>query len=101
MLNNPVWDCFYQAGLLAPEAADPVRQQTARRFLGFVPVSPDGSTYRYDARRGEVVSERHGSQRRPDLHDQVAATSELGKFLDQVRSLRTSFASWTTACTPS
>ncbi len=88
LLNNPVWNCFYQAGLLAPDAADPVREQTVRHFLGFVPVSPDGSPYRHDARRGEVVSERHGSQRRPDLHDQLAGTSELGKFLDQVRSVR-------------
>jgi hypothetical protein len=88
LLNNSVWDCFYQAGLLAPDAADSVRQQTARHFLGFVPVSPDGSPYRYDARRGEVVSERHGSQRRPDWHDQVAPTSEPGKFLEQIQSLR-------------
>jgi hypothetical protein len=87
LLNNPVWNCFYQAGLLAPDAADSVRERTARHYLGFVPVSPDGSPYRYDARRREVVSERHGSQHRPDWHDQVAASSELGKFLDQVKSL--------------
>jgi hypothetical protein len=88
LLNNPVWNCFYQAGVLAGDATDSVRQETARGYLGFVPVSPDGSRYRYDARLGEVVNERHGSQRRPDLHSRVAETSELGKFLDQVKSIR-------------
>jgi hypothetical protein len=88
LLNNPVWNCFYQAGVLAPDATDSVRQETARRYLGFVPVSPDASRYRYDARLGEVVNERHGSQRRPELHSRVAEASELGKFLDQVKSIR-------------
>ena len=83
-----MWNCFYQAGVLAGDATDSVRQETARGYLGFVPVSPDGSRYRYDARLGEVVNERHGSQRRPDLHSRVAETSELGKFLDQVKSIR-------------
>jgi hypothetical protein len=88
LLNNPVWNCFYQTGVLAPGATDSVRQETARRYVGFVPVSPDGSRYRYDARLGEVVNERHGSQRRPELHSRVAETSELATFLDKVKSIR-------------
>jgi hypothetical protein len=88
LLNNPVWNCFYQTGVLASDATEAVRQETARRYLGFVPVSPDGTRYRYDARLGEVVNERHGTLRRPELHSRVAETSELGKFLDQVKSLR-------------
>ena len=51
-------------------------------------VSPDGSPYRYDARLGEVVNQRHGSLRRPQLHGQVAEASELGKLLKQTRALR-------------
>jgi hypothetical protein len=88
LLNNQIWDCFYQAGLLAPNAAEGSRKETARRFLGFAPVSPDGSAYQYDVRIGEVVNERHGSLRRPELHGQVAETSELGKVLKQIKALR-------------
>src|SRR5207244_3883256 len=86
LLNNQVWNCFYQAGVLAPDAAEAARKETARRFLGFVPVSADGSAYRYDARLGEVVNARHGSHRRPQLHDRVAEASELGKLLDQIKA---------------
>jgi hypothetical protein len=87
LLNNQVWNCFYQTGLLAPDAAEGARQETVRRLLGFVPVSPDGFPYRYDARHGEVVNGRHGTHRRPDLHDRVAGSSELGKLLDQIKAL--------------
>ena len=71
-----------------PDAGEAARKEAARRFLGFVPVSADGSAYRYDARRGEVVNGRHGSHRRPELHGRVAEGSELGKLLDQVKGLR-------------
>ena len=87
LLNNQVWNCFYQAGLLKPNAAEAARKESVRRFLGFIPVSPDGTAYRYDARLGEVVNERHGSLRLPRLHGQVAETSELGKFLEQIKAL--------------
>jgi hypothetical protein len=88
LLNNQVWNCFYQAGILAPNASEATHRETVRRILGFVPVSPDGSPYRYDARLGEVVNQRHGSHRRPQLHGQVAETSELGKILEQFKALR-------------
>jgi hypothetical protein len=88
LLNNQVWNSFYQTGLLAPDATEAVRKETARRFLGSIPVSPDGTPYRYDARLGEVLNGRHGSLRRPDLHSRVAEGSELARVLDQLRSLR-------------
>jgi hypothetical protein len=87
LLNNQVWNCFYQVGVLAPDAAESVRQETARRFLGYVPVSPDSSTYRFDAHLAEVANSRHGSHRRPWLHRQVAEASELGRLLDQIKGL--------------
>ncbi len=88
LLNNQVWNCFHQTGLLAPGAAEAARKEAARRFLGFVPVSPDGSAYRFDARLGEVVNARHGSHRRPRLDGRVGEALELGKLLDQVKALR-------------
>jgi hypothetical protein len=88
LLNNQVWNCFYQTGLLGQDAGEAARAEVARRFLGYIPVSPDGSAYRYDARTEEILNARHGSYRRPQLHDRVAEGSELGQFLDQVKALR-------------
>ena len=34
-LNNPVWNCFYQTGVLAPDASDSMRQQTAGSWGSF------------------------------------------------------------------
>jgi hypothetical protein len=88
LLNNQVWNCFHQTGLLAPDASEAVSRATARRFLGYVPVSADGSTYRHDARWGEVINTRHGSHRQPQLQARLAEGSELARFLDQIRGLR-------------
>jgi hypothetical protein len=88
LLNNQVWNCFYQAGILMPNESEATQRETVRRILGFIPVSPDSSSYRYDARLAEVVNQRHGSLRRPLLHGQVAETSELGKLLEQFKALR-------------
>lgn len=88
LLNNQVWNCFYQTGILAPSASEAEHHEAVRRILGFIPVSPDGSPYRYDARLAEVINQRHGSLRRPQLHGQVAETSELGKILEQFKALR-------------
>ena len=87
LLNNQVWNCFYQVGVLTPDAAEKARRETARRLLGYVPVSPDSSAYRYDARLGEVVNRHHGSHRRPRFDGQFAETSELARFLDQIKAL--------------
>ena len=97
LLNNQVWNCFHQAGILPPRAAD-VRpkgkeavpeqgQEVVQTFLGFVPVSPDGSRYEYDARLREVVNRRHGSHRRPEPHGKLEPTSELGRLLAQIKAL--------------
>ncbi|HKB40078.1 MAG TPA: hypothetical protein VKD72_26820, partial [Gemmataceae bacterium] len=88
LLNNQVWNSFYQAGVLAPDATEPARKEAARRFLAFVPVSPDGSAYRYDARLGEVVNARHGLHRRPRLDGRVGESLELGKLLEDIKALR-------------
>ncbi len=53
-----------------------------------MPVSPDGTNYRYDRKFDEVVNERHGSLRKPSLHATTAETSPLNFLLDQLRSVR-------------
>ena len=88
LLNNQVWNCFYQTGLLKRETDIATAKQTAQHFLGYVPVSPDGSPYLYDARLGDVINRRHGSFRRPTRHEHVEATSELGRLLEHIEAVR-------------
>jgi hypothetical protein len=88
LLNNEVWNCFYQTGVLAPDAPEKERLATARQWLGYLPVSPSGSGYERDAKTGEVVNHRHGSYRRPVLHRDVENDSDLGRFLSRLRTIR-------------
>jgi hypothetical protein len=88
LLNNEVWNCFYKTGSLAPDAPEKDRLATARQFLGYVPVSPSGSAYERDQKTGEVVNRRHGSYRRPVLHRDVENDSDLGRFLNRLRTIR-------------
>jgi hypothetical protein len=53
-----------------------------------VPISPDGSSYCYDARAQEVVNARHGSLQRPQLHDELADKSPLNNLLAGLHSVR-------------
>jgi hypothetical protein len=64
------------------------RRAAAQAFLGFVPVSPDGSAYAYDSRTDEVRSLRHGTQGRPMLNLELDATSPLARLLDELRTVR-------------
>ena len=53
-----------------------------------MPVSPDGTAYRYDAQYDEVNNERHGSFRKPTLHNTTAETSPLNVLLETLQSVR-------------
>jgi hypothetical protein len=88
LANEPVWYLVYRSGLV-PQGADATRAQDAAfRYLGFVPVSPDGAAYEYVAKTDEVVNQRHGSLRKPQLHKELADDAPLGKLLEQLRSIR-------------
>src|SRR5262249_15687096 len=84
----PVWYALYRTGVVKEGAAPEEAHAAAYRYLGFVPVSPDGALYRYDARDAGVVNERHGSLRKPVLNKTTADASPLNQLLQQVRSLR-------------
>ncbi len=84
----PIWYALYRTGIVPEEATSEQAREAAYRYLGFVPVSPDGTGYRYDRKYDEVVSERHGSFRKPTLHTTTAETSPLNFLLDQLRSVR-------------
>jgi hypothetical protein len=83
-----VWYALYQCGAIAEDAAAEDTAGATYRWLGFVPVSPDGSAYRFDRKHDEVVNERHGSYRAPVLKTTTADSSPLNRLLDTVRSLR-------------
>jgi hypothetical protein len=84
----PIWYAFYRTGIVPEEATSDQAQQAAYRYLGYVPVSPDGTGFRYDRKYDEVVNERHGSFRKPTMHATTAETSPLNFLLDQLRSVR-------------
>ncbi len=86
--NAPILYALYRTGLVGEKATEAEVQAAALKYLGFVPVSPDGAAYAYDARDDEVVNQRHGSPRRPRQHLTMAKTSPLGQLLGQLQSLR-------------
>ena len=58
------------------------------KYLGFIPVSPDGAPFRYQAGADEVVNERHGTLSNPRLHSTIDPASPLADLLEQFQSLR-------------
>ena len=88
LLNNQVWNCFYQTGILAPDAPARDREATVRRFLGYLPVSASGADYTLDPKLGEVANRRHGTYRQPQFHAGVEDKSDLGRFLNQLGPIR-------------
>jgi hypothetical protein len=86
--NGPVWHALYRCGVLQADAGGAAREAAAIRFLGFVPISPDGSPYRYDKAADEVVSARHGSLRRPEVHAAPDEKSPVLVGLNRLRTLR-------------
>jgi hypothetical protein len=88
LANAPLWAALHRAGVLAPDAEASKAEAAAYRYLGFVPVSPDGSPYQYDPKTDEIRNERHGSQRRPKLHGDLAEGAPLARVLEQLQALR-------------
>jgi hypothetical protein len=86
--NGPLWYALYRGGVIGDEDAEGARAEAAFRYLGFVPVSPDGTPYHLEGRTDDVVNGRHGSFRRPRLHEGLADTSPLAQLLDQLRTVR-------------
>ena len=78
MPTNAVWHALHHS-VITPGASDEQRRAMARQYLGYLPVSPDGSDYRYDPRTDEVVNRRHGSYRQPILWPALAADAQLVK----------------------
>ena len=84
----PVWYALHRTGIVAADATTEQANASAYRYLGFVPVSPDGTAYKYDPKYDEIVNERHGSFRKPTLKKTTADSSPLNFLFDQLRSVR-------------
>jgi hypothetical protein len=85
--NNPLWYVLHRAGVVA-DGNSPQAWQTALRFYGFVPVSPDSSSYSYHATTDEMSNWGYGTLRRPELRPTLPANSPLARWLDQLRTVR-------------
>lgn len=88
LANAPLWHVLFRCGLLGERPTERELREAALHYYGYVPLTPDGSTYRYDARTDEVVNARHGTRRRPVLHAGLDAESPLGQLLEEFRSVR-------------
>lgn len=86
--SNAVWYALQRSRILPDGASDEQRRAAARHYLGYLPVSPDGSAYRYDPRADEVVNRRHGSWRQPTLWPSLAADAPLQTVLDRAEALQ-------------
>src|SRR5205823_4967129 len=87
LANAPVWYAFYKAGLVSDKKTEAARQAVLYRYLGYVPVSPDGAAYLYDPRTDEVTNARHGSLRRPTPKPTLDPDSALGQLLEKTRDI--------------
>src|SRR5262247_92498 len=45
LANAPLWHALYRTGVVFRDAPEAVKEKVAGNYLGFVPVSPDGSAY--------------------------------------------------------
>ncbi len=88
LANNAEWLALHRAGVVPADATPAERDRLAFHFLGYTPVSPDGSAYRYDAAAGEMVNVRHGSYRREHLEADLDKASPLRELLRQFKSVR-------------
>jgi hypothetical protein len=86
--NVSLWYTLYRCGLIPEKAEQAKAREAAYRYLGFVPVSPDGAAYRYEAGKDEVVNERHGSLREPTLPRTAGGEGPPARLLQQLRSIR-------------
>ena len=83
-----IWYALYRTKVVSKDATPVQAEELAYRFLGFVPVSPEGAAFRFDEAHDEVLNERHGSFRNPVQSAQLADKSPLQLLLKQVHSVR-------------
>lgn len=86
--GTAMWLALYRSGAVPRTATEAEERSAALHWLGFEPVSPDGSPYRYDRRLDEVVNVRHGSPRVPATRETLAVNSPFRRLLERFATLR-------------
>jgi hypothetical protein len=79
---------LYRTGLVNAATPPGKIEATALRYLGFIPVSPDGTPFLYESKTDEVRNIRYGSPRRPEPPAALDKDSPVARLLDQLQSLR-------------
>lgn len=83
LANGPVWQAFFQTGLIDASMPAAQRHDVLFRMLGYVPVAGDGSDERWDERLGEVVNSRYGSARQSRSTPPGEPSPSIRRLLDQ------------------
>jgi len=86
--NEAILYPLYCAGLVARDASETDLRARAFQWYGFIPVSPDGAAYAYDAKNDEVLNKRHGTLRNPLVHAGPADDSPVAKLMEQLQTIR-------------
>jgi hypothetical protein len=82
-----LWEGLYAGHVVSPSASASARDDAVRRLLGYVPVSPDGTTSAR-AKDRQIQNAHHGTLARPTFQAKLPASSNLTKLLSQLRGVR-------------
>jgi hypothetical protein len=82
------WQALHSAGAVTAKMTAEEQAGIARRLLGHVPASPDGSAFVVDRKLGLVTNQRHGLPARPVYHAALGAGSTITQLFSQARSVR-------------
>jgi hypothetical protein len=86
--SEPLWHALYSSGVIPADASPQKATDEAYRYLGFVPVSPDGSLFKWNAKSQEVVNDRYGSRRVPIRTKTLAETSRVNQLFESLDTIR-------------
>jgi hypothetical protein len=89
LLSDRLMYALYRSRVVSPADTSDAVEAAALQYLGFVPVSPDGAPFHYDAKKDEVVNQRHGSVRQPRFQLGGEASSPAERLLlEQLATMR-------------
>jgi hypothetical protein len=86
--NHADWYLVHRAGLIPSQSSEATARQMAMKYLGFVPIAPDGTTYSYNAAWDEVSNTRHGSWRQALRWPALADPSPLRTIFENYGQLQ-------------
>jgi hypothetical protein len=88
LMGNAAWQALHRSGLIPKGSTEAREMAIARQYFGYVPMSPDSTSYIYDSRLDEVVNRRHGSWRKPTLAPTLSVNAPLRQILDSAKGIQ-------------